>query len=271
LGLDPIVYPAAYARNGFLAGTDRERAGDLQTAFDDPSIDGIWALRGGYGTLRILHRLDLSRQERDPVPFIGFSDNSTIHALHARLGVISFHGPHPGTTLLPETLRIFRRSLFSAEPPGHLEARPEDPEPQGLTDGRVEATLVGGNLSMLASLCGSDALPATEGRILFLEDTGEPAYRIDRLLTQLQRAGVLDSLVGLALGRFTTRRDEDVPEIADVLREFAEGLGVPAVSDLPFGHVPHNCIVPVGGMAILDARDASMTISEPVVNGAQRA
>ena len=86
LGLDPVVFPSASSRHRFLAGRDGDRLADLQAAFDDPRIDAVWALRGGYGTLRIFDRLDLSRQRRDPIPFIGFSDNTTLHALHVERG-----------------------------------------------------------------------------------------------------------------------------------------------------------------------------------------
>ena len=247
-----------------MAGTDAERLGDLQAAFDDPSIDGIWALRGGYGTLRILDGLELDRQRRAPIPFIGFSDNTTIHACHAAMGVVSFHGPHAGGDFPPETAEVFRRVLFGAEPAGVLPTRPEDPEPRRVVGGAVEAPLVGGNLAMLASLCGSKDAPAARGCILVLEDVGEPAYRVDRMLVQLLRSGVLEGVSGLAMGRFTDAPDEEV-RVDDVLAEFAEGLGVPAAADLPFGHVEHNCTLPIGGTALLDADAATLTLTRAAV------
>ena len=267
LGLEPVVYPSAAARRGFLAGTDAERLGDLQAAFDDRSIDGIWALRGGYGTLRILDGLDLSRQGQDPVPFIGFSDNTTIHVRHSGMGVVSFHGPHAGGPFPSETAEWFRRVLFLDEPAGTLPTRPEDPAPRTLVAGAVEARLVGGNLAMVCSLCGSKDAPAARGCILVLEDVAEPAYRVDRMLVQLARAGVLKGVVGLALGRFTDNSDED-DQVGSVLAELAEGLGVPAATDLPFGHVEHNCTLPMGGMARLDAEAGTLTLTEAAVRRA---
>jgi len=264
LGLDPVVFPAASARYRFLAGTDAERLADLQSAFDDLSIDAVWALRGGYGTIRILDRLDLARQRQDPIPFIGFSDNTTIHVRHAQLGTVSFHGPHPGADFPPETEASFRRALFLGEAIGELPTREGDPEPRPLSGGRVEAPLVGGNLSLLASLCGTEWAARARGRILFLEDIGEPAYRVDRMLVQLDRAGVTDGVVGLAFGRFTAAADDAHP-IVDVLADFAERLGVPAVIDLPFGHVEHNCTLPVGARACLDADSGLLEITEPAV------
>jgi len=260
-----VVFPAANARHGYLAGSDAARLADLQAAFDDPSVDGIWALRGGYGTLRILDALDLARQHADPVPFIGFSDNTSVHARHAELGVISFHGPHPGADFPPATEESFRRVLFSPEAPGALVCRADDPPPRTLVPGRVEAPLVGGNLAILASMCGARHMLDARGCILFLEDVGEPAYRVDRMLLQLHRSGLTKDVVGLALGRFTEPPEGDPNLVIDVLAELAERLGVPTVADLPFGHVPHNCTLPVGGRALLDADGAALVLTEAAV------
>jgi muramoyltetrapeptide carboxypeptidase len=264
--VEPVVFPSASARHRFLAGSDTARLADLQEAFDDPRIDAVWALRGGYGTLRIFYRLDLSRQLRAPIPFIGFSDNTTLHALHAALGVISFHGPHPGADFPPETETAFRRVLFEAEPAGALPMRSADPIPRGLVPGRVEAPLVGGNLAIVAALCGTPQAMRTKGRILFLEDVGEAAYRVDRMLLQLERSGGLDGVAGLAFGRFTEAPDEDEHPVADALAELAERLSVPAVMDLPFGHVEHNWTLPVGARALLDAEGATLAITEAAVH-----
>jgi muramoyltetrapeptide carboxypeptidase len=248
-----------------MAGTDHERLGDLQSAFDDLSIDGVWALRGGYGTLRILDGLNLDRQRRDPIPFLGFSDNTTIHQRHRGAGTISFHAPHPGAAFPAETEESLRRTLFSTDPPGALPLRHSDPSPRPLTSGRVEGELVGGNLAILAALSGSrDALQA-RGKILFLEDLGEPPYRIDRMLTQLDRSGALEGVAGLAFGRFLTPDPADEEEANRILEEFAGQLAVPAIADLPFGHVDHNCTLPVGGVALLDADSGTLTLTEPVV------
>ena len=265
LGLEPVVTPSAAARHRFLAGTDDARLADLQTAFDDPEVDAVWALRGGYGTLRILDHLDLRRQRKDPIPFIGFSDNTTLHVRHALLGVVSFHGPHPGAEFPPETEASFRRVLFLAEPAGPLPVRAGDPQPSALVPGSVEAPLVGGNLALLAALAGSRHAVAARGRVLFLEDVGEPAYRVDRMLLQLERSGALDGVAGLALGRFTQPPEGDEHPVLDVLAELAARLGVPAVADLPFGHLDHNCTLPVGARALLDASRATLSITEPAV------
>jgi muramoyltetrapeptide carboxypeptidase len=265
LRLEPVVFPSASARHRYLAGTDEQRITDLQDAFDDPSIDAVWALRGGYGTQRILDRLDLARQREDAIPFIGFSDNTTIHARHAAMGVISFHGPHPAGDFPAETEEAFRRVLFSADAAGELPLRGIDPKPRTVVEGQVEAPLLGGNLTMLASLCGTRDAVSARDRILFLEDVGEPAYRVDRMLMQLQRCGALDGLLGLAMGRFTESDDDRDHPVEEVLAEFAEDLGVPAVLDLPVGHVEHNWTLPVGALARLDASTATLTLLQGAV------
>ncbi|MGE0158868.1 MAG: LD-carboxypeptidase [Gemmatimonadales bacterium] len=265
LGLEPVVFPGARARHRYMAGEDAVRLRDLQAAFDDRSIDGVWALRGGYGTLRILDALDLGRQLADPVPFIGFSDNTSIHARHAALGVVSFHGPHPGGSFPSATEEAFRRVLFAAEPPGALRTADGDPAPRTLVPGRAEGPLIGGNLAIVAALCGTPHAIAARGAILFLEDVGEPAYRVDRLLQQIGASGVLDGVVGLAFGRFTDAPPHDPHPVVDVLAELAERLAVPAVLDLPFGHVDHNATLPVGARASLDADAARLELVEAAV------
>ena len=265
LALEPVIFPAAGARHGYLAGTDAERLGDLQAAFDDRSIDGVWALRGGYGSVRIVDRLDLRRQREAPIPFIGFSDNTTIHVRHAALGVVSFHGPHPGEGFPPETERAFRQVLFAAEPPGTLPVRAGDPQPRTLVGGIAEAPLVGGNLAVLASLCGTPHMPSAGGQVLLLEDVGEPAYRVDRMLLQLERSGVIEGVAGLAFGRFTGAPDEDRHPVLAVIQEIAERVGVPTVVDLPVGHVEHNWTLPLGVRVRLDADRASLSVVDAAV------
>jgi muramoyltetrapeptide carboxypeptidase len=263
LGLEPVVYPSAYLRSGFLAGPDAHRLRDLQSAFDDPTVDGVWALRGGYGSMRIVDGLDLRRQLRDPIPFVGFSDNTTLHVRHRALGIVSFHGPHPGGDFPPDTEAAFRKVLFSAAPSGPLFAGADGPSPRTLVPGAARGRLFGGNLAVLSALCGGPDPLDARGRILFLEDVGEAAYRVDRMLTQLARAGVLQGVAGLAFGRFADCPDGQDDAVAEVLQETADRMGVPAVADLPFGHVSHNCTLPIGGPAFLDADERTLTLEAP--------
>ena len=265
LGLEPIVYPAALEQQRFLAGPDEHRLRDLQTAFDADDIDAVWALRGGYGTTRILSRLDLSVMRRSPKPFIGFSDNTAIHVRMYAHALASFHGPHPGAAFPVETGAAFHKVLFECDPAGYLPQRSEDPIPRALVSGRCEAPLIGGNLSLLAALCGTANALHADGCLLFIEDIAEPAYRVDRMLTQLRSAGALDGVTGIAFGRFTEQPSEEGEAIESVMREHAQQLGVPAAADFPFGHVDHNWTLPVGVRAKLDADSATLEITESAV------
>ena len=246
LGLEPVLFPAAGGRSGFLSASDTERLADLQAAFDDPEIDAVWALRGGYGAIRIVDRLRLDRQRRDPIPFIGFSDNTVFHVAHAGIGVVSFHGPHPAAEFPPAAEAAFRRALFAADSPEPRVIEGSAAVPGTLAGGIAEGLLWGGNLATLASLCGSASTLSADGRILCLEDIGEPAYRIDRMWVQLERAGVFRGVRGVALGGFTKPPPGERDAVRKVLRKRVHGLGVPAVSDLPFGHMAHNVTLPMG-------------------------
>jgi muramoyltetrapeptide carboxypeptidase len=209
LGLEARVAPSALESRGFLAGTDEERRRDLQAALDDDGIDAVWALRGGYGSMRIINLVDWTSVQQRPKPYIGFSDNTAVHCALQQQRIVSFHGPHAGGDFPAETETAFRCVLFQSNAAGILPFRAQDPAPRRLRAGAVEARLYGGNLALLAALCGTPLSPSARGCILFLEDVGEPAYRVDRMLTQLRQAGALDGVVGLALGRFTECEEED--------------------------------------------------------------
>jgi muramoyltetrapeptide carboxypeptidase len=266
LSLEPVLGAAVRKRLGYLAGSDAERAADLQNALDDDSIDGVWALRGGYGTVRLLEHLDLARLREKPKAYIGFSDNTTLHLAFFNAGVVSFNAPHPGADFPAETREAFERVLFRDAPAGRLPLRASDPTPRTLRAGCARGPLVGGNLSILAAACGTSACLQSRGCIVFIEDVGEAAYRIDRALMQLLNAGSLNGAVGLAFGRFSEAPPSDGGrDIDDVLLEFAERLNVPAVVDFPIGHIEHNWTIPVGVMAELDAESASLEILESAV------
>ena len=268
LGLEPIVYPAALERRAYLAGTDAQRLADLQSAFDDPAIDAIWALRGGYGTTRILSQIDTVGISTAPKAYIGFSDNTAVHALLYANSLVSFHGPHPGAEFPPESFAVFQRVLFSAEPAGILEIRAQDPPPVTLRGGCVEAPLIGGNLALLGALCGTAQSVSADGAILFIEDVGEPAYRVDRLLVQLRESRVLDGVAGLALGRFSEVDREENELVMQLFTELAQQLEIPAVFDFPIGHVEHNWTLPIGVRARLNADACTLEITEAAVSEA---
>lgn len=267
LGYEPILASSARARDGYLAGSDADRAADLQRGIEDPDIDAIWAIRGGYGTMRLLSRLDLAPLRRRPKAFVGFSDNTALHLALGRLDIVSFHGPHAGFDAFPGWAEAcFRRIVERADPPGALPGDPDRDSPVALVGGTAEGRITGGNLALLAALCGTPYALDARDAILVIEDVGEPVYRIDRMLQQLALAGALDGVAGLAFGRFTRvpPRSPDRP-LEAVLREWAARFDVPAVSGVPVGHTAHNWTLPFGVRARLDAGAGTLEILEPAV------
>ena len=269
-GWEPLPGEYCRGRCGYLSGTDEERAADFNAALRAPGNDAVWCLRGGYGTMRILDRIDWDALVERPRPVIGFSDNTALHlALHRR-GVVSFHGPHPATLELPEFSRGGLLSVLTrAEPAGVL------PFPTGgseraetVVGGHAEGPLVGGNLALVAATLGTPYAMRAEGAILFLEDVGEPAYRVDRMLSQLLLSGVLEGVAGIALGGFTEAPDEGkegLPSTLEVLADRLGGLGIPIASGFPFGHVEESWTLPLGVRARLDADAGTLALVEAAV------
>jgi muramoyltetrapeptide carboxypeptidase len=288
LGLEPVPGQAVRARKGYLAGTDAERAADLSRALTD--ADAVWALRGGYGNLRTLDRVDLSPLRERPKPFIGFSDNTVVHLALYREGVVSFHGPHAGYEHFPATTEaVFRDVVMSADPAGAL-ARPPGASPVPVVAGEAEGPLVGGNLSLLAATCGTRYQPDTRGAILFIEDVAEPLYRIDRMLSQLRLAGLFDDVAAVAFGEFShtaglerpgvlapgsepdaaigdAERDATTASLSKLFGELLGPLGVPVALGLPFGHGRENWTLPLGVPARLDADAGTLELLEGATDG----
>lgn len=271
-GWEPLVGEHARRREGYLAGTDEQRAADLNAALRDRTNDAIWFLRGGYGTMRILDRIDWAPLLDRPRPVIGFSDNTAIHLALQRQGLVSFHGPHPAAAdLSPFAEAGIRRMLTDPSPAGAI------PFPDAgrcradtLVGGVAEGPLLGGNLSLLAATVGTPYAISPRGAILFLEEVGEPAYRIDRLLSQLRLAGVLDAVAGVAVGAISETPDRPgsgMPSPAELLLDRLGELGVPVAFGFPFGHVPDNWTLPMGVRARLDAGAGTLEILEPALEG----
>jgi muramoyltetrapeptide carboxypeptidase len=244
-GLHLHPYPELLKPHRYLAGSDDHRAHQLLDALTDPRWDAVWISRGGYGITRILDRI--RPEALPPRTVIGFSDVTALFAaLHPHVGPL-VHGPVVHS--LPGTDRASVEHLFS------LLAGHPVPALNGQTwvHGEAEGWLCGGNLCMLATLCGTPWQLDTRGAIVVLEDVGEPAYRIDRMLQQLVSAGGLDGVAGVAVGRFVHCRLPDDADwaLSDVILDHLEPLGVPVVGDLPIGHGPDNHAFPWGARAHL--------------------
>ena len=260
LGWEPVPSAHALARAGYLAGDDAHRIADLNRAFTDDTIDGVWCLRGGYGAMRLLESLDYEALRRHPRTVIGYSDITALHAaIGVRSGQVSFHGPTARGELSAFTrASLVRATIARADPCGHAG------DVRVIRPGRAAGPLVGGNLALLASLAGTPFAPTYDGAILVLEDVGEPTYRIDRMLRQLALSGALGRVAGIVFGHFTDgTHDSDVTSrrLDDVLREAAEIAGVPAIAGAPLGHIDHQWTIPLGAPAELDAGAGTLHVA----------
>jgi muramoyltetrapeptide carboxypeptidase len=259
LGWEPCPGASVLARHGYLGGTDAERLRDLNEALADESVDAIWCLRGGYGAMRLLPHIDYASLTRRPRVLLGYSDVTALHAaVGARCGLVTFHGP-----TARERLSDFSRdSLLRAV----VERRDSCGVALGartVRGGRAHGRLVGGNLALLAALAGTPYAPDYHGALLVLEDVGEPAYRVDRMLTQLALSGALSHVAGIVAGHFTeaTPGHELSPETLDALLRDAAGVaGVPCVAGVPVGHIDEQWTLPLGAVARLDADALTLTV-----------
>lgn len=273
LGFRVKIGAHARGRYGNLAGRDRERAEDINAFFADPDVKGVIAFSGGWGTPRLLPYLDYDAIRRNPKVLMGFSDiTGLLNAVHRKTGLVTFHGPNADSRYEPYTLENMRRVVMSAEPPGTLSnpaKRPEDLIDREnrivvLREGVASGRLVGGNLTLVASTIGTPYEIDTDGAILFLEDTHEELYRIDRMLTQLWLAGKLERLAGFVFGRCTDCPIEGPAlSMGELLRErFGH---VPSIWGLSFGHIEKKLTLPIGVSATLDASAKTLSITEAAV------
>lgn len=258
-------------RYGYLAASDELRAADLQRQFADPAVDGIVCFKGGYGTPRILDRLDYRLIAANPKVFVGYSDITGLHlAFDGRTGFPSFHGPMGMSlsgTLDAFSRRSWLRLLQSTEALGTVElpGGQDAPELGCLRAGVAVGKLTGGNLALVAALCGTPYGIQPDGAIIVLEDIGEEPYRIDRMLTQLRLAGVFDRCAGIVLGSWTECAAADPERSLGLEQVFADCLrpcGKPVSFGWPVGHCNPTISLPFGVKARLDAGAGSLEILE---------
>lgn len=246
-----------------LAGSDVERAADLEAAWTDPEVAAVWCARGGSGSHRLVDLLDhTAMADAPPRLLVGFSDVTALHELvNGRLGLVSVHGPV--VTALgaapPAAAEHVRRLLF--EPAEAVDLFAGVPL-RTLCAGSADGVLVGGNLRVLTAALGTRTSRSARGGIVVIEDVGEESYRIDAMLTQLRRSGWFDGVRGVVAGSF-----DAVPEqhLDAVLRDRLGDLGVPVVTGAPFGHVADNRPVPLGVRARLDAKAGTLRLSQPAL------
>jgi muramoyltetrapeptide carboxypeptidase len=278
MGLVPQVAQHVTTRFGYLAGTDRQRAEDLNALYADKSIRAIFAIHGGWGSARLLPFLDRPTIRANPKLLIGSSDVTALHlAFAARAGFPTIHGPNAANSWNEISLGSLQALAFAGEAPTfrNPDASALDPLSQErwrttpIRTGKASGRLIGGNLSVLATLVGTHWLPDMRGAILFLEDVGEAEYRIDRMLTQLGQAGILARVAGIVFGQ-CTRCANPSPDysgftVPQILSQHLAPLGVPAFHGANIGHVANQLCIPVGARAEIDAEAGTIRIVDPVV------
>ena len=264
-GLEVVTGSHVLDRAGHLAGSDVDRASDLQEAWCDPAIAAILCARGGSGATSLLDRLDWDAMRRaEPSALVGYSDATALHEAQAtHLGVSSLLGPMPaalpfgGDSPDQQSLDHLRTTLFEPETVQELSG----PGTSRVTGGRAAGVTVGGTLALLASTIGTPESRPAAGGIALLEDITEPAYRLDNLLTQLLRSGWFDDVRGIVLGTWVDCGDDAVDTVCARLA----GLGVPLLAGLPFGHGVPQLTVPLGVDASLDADAGTLTMAVPAL------
>lgn len=265
------------ARRGYFAGTDEQRAADLNAMFADPEVRAIHCVRGGWGCARLLPLLDWAAISRHPKILLGYSDiTALLLALHARTGLVTFHGPVGTSQWNAFNVGYIKRVLQegAAVTFENLKEIDEDNlvvvenRVQTLHPGSARGRLLGGNLTVLTSLVGSGYLPDWDGCILFLEDVEEAPYRIDRMFTQLRLAGILQKARAVIWGNCTDCRPGEgfgSLTITEVLRDHILPLGVPAWQGAMIGHIEKQFTLPVGIEVEVDATAGTVRMLEPAV------
>lgn len=252
LSLNPVIYESCRRAHGYLAGDDRMRAKDVCGAFADDTIDGIFCIRGGYGSQRLMNLIDWNLIRRNPKVFCGYSDITALHIVfNQKCGFVTYHTPMPSTELCmnPDeyTLSNLKKVLFG-EKIGELQ-NPANKPLETLVGGCASGMLTGGNLSLVSSSLGTPYEIDTRNKILFLEDVGEEPYRIDGMLNHLKTAGKFRDCAGILLGSFTKSEAEN-PEKSLTLEEVFQELIVPehkpAIRNLACGHSMPALSLPLG-------------------------
>jgi muramoyltetrapeptide carboxypeptidase len=262
---------------GYFAGSDDERLADLNAALQDPAIDAIWCIRGGYGSIRLLEQVDYGAMTHHAKVLIGFSDvTALLNAITRLTGVVTFHGPVARASMPAFSRTHLERVLTIGQPASRLGRIPQPPGvlvPQEnrivtLCRGVAEGPLAGGNLTLLQCLIGTPYFPELAGAILFLEDAGEELYRIDRMLAHLRLIGALRRLAGVVVGRFTEIKrssGDGALGFDQVLANYFEPLGIPVAYGFPIGHIDAQWTLPLGVRARLDADAGELDLLEPAV------
>jgi muramoyltetrapeptide carboxypeptidase len=273
LGLEVVLGQYAANKNGYLAGTDAERVADLHAAFADKTVKAALALRGGWGCGRLLPLIDWELLRQNPKIFAGFSDVTTLlNAIYAKTGLVTYHSPMATSVWNNFSVEYFKKILFDNELLTWSNPQQKGDALVQLQDrittikaGEAIGEMVGGNLTVLCSLLGSEYLPDFAGKILFLEEVNEEIYRVDRLFCQLALAGILDKVAGVVLGKFTNCGHGDrfsSLTLVEVFENYLLPLHIPVFAGSMIGHIPNKFTIPVGIQAKINANQGTITLLE---------
>jgi muramoyltetrapeptide carboxypeptidase len=269
LGFKVILGKTLTQKFGYFAGTDEERANELNLYFKDKGVQGIFCMKGGWGCARLLERLDYTAIKNNPKVLMGFSDiTSLLVAITARTGLITFHGPVGNSGWNDFTVGYVKSILMNKEAPVLMPGPAEEDKAVVYQGGKATGILVGGNLSVLSAIIGSSYLPNWKNKILFLEETEEEPYSIDRMLTQLKLARVLNNVSGIVFGKCVKCLAEEPDKsftFQQVLEQHLKPLGIPAFYGAMIGHIENKLTVPLGIKAEMDATAGTIQLLESSV------
>jgi len=234
-----------------LAGTDDQRAADFQEQMDNPNIKAIWCVRGGYGTVKMIDKLDFTKFKQNPKWIIGFSDVTVLHSHLNRMGIKSIHGTMP--VAIPRATDEAKNSLCAALFGDKLEYNLDCDALNHI--GKAKGELIGGNLSILYSLLGSESAVDCNDKILFIEDLDEYLYHVDRMMMNLKRNGCLSGLKGIIVGAMTEMKDNEIPwgrNALEIIEDTTKGLNIPIIYNFPAGHIRDNRALILGSQISLE-------------------
>ena len=254
------ISPHCLGSHHYFSGTDEERKSDMQQALDDPEIKAIWCARGGYGSVRIIDQLNWDKFDNHPKWLIGFSDITVFHQRLQQKGIASIHGTMPLNVAnnTKEALDSLQQALIGNPP--SLKAEKNKWNINGTASGKV----LGGNLSIVCSLIGTDNQPDYTGSILFIEDLAEHLYQVDRMFYSLKKSGILNQLTGVVIGGMTDMKDTNPPlglRMEELIIQHLKSLNIPVAFNFPAGHIDDNQAIVLGAEYALTVNDEDCSLS----------
>ncbi len=267
LGLLPVYSNGITSEYGYLAGTDNRRLTEFHNMFAASDIKAVICVRGGYGTMRLLPDINFDIVRQNPKIFVGYSDiTALLNNIYQKTGLVTYHAPMAASVFSPTVEYFYKKTFFNIQTPRDFKMTDDDAFT--IASGKATGKLCGGNLALVASLCGTPYEVEVENKIVFLEEIGEDPYRIDRLITQLLLTGKLQKASGIILGNFNKCEPDDEETTArsrfssnEILREKLAGLGIPVFKGIKAGHVVDNIVLPIGAEVEIDADKCEYRIS----------